>query len=228
VVNTALTELTSEMAQAAMEGKIRKDLKAAFELAAEQYPLEHFKDILKKFEEEVTAHEEAVKAAAATPKKSKKGKAKETTDEDVEMEDAGESSKAKTKKRKAEDDSSVSYGLQRTCLWEELIRAFRPLSVLIPSRNRRSSSTPLRRQRPLPTVQLRLRRNLRLLRYPSRSLRRVERRSLRPRRRSLHPKSATNARRFVRHAMARFVRKKANNSYRRRYSICATNSSAVF
>jgi len=107
VVNTALTELTSEMAQAAMEGKIRKDLKAAFELAAEQYPLEHFKDILKKFEEEVTAHEEAVKAAAATPKKSKKGKAKETTDEDVEMEDAGESSKAKTKKRKAEDDSST-------------------------------------------------------------------------------------------------------------------------
>jgi hypothetical protein len=106
VVNTALTELTSEMALSAMEGKIRKDLKAAFELAAEQHPLEHYKDILHKFEEDLLAQEEAKKAAAATPKKSKKGKAKDA-EEDVEMADAEESSTAKAKKRKAEDGENV-------------------------------------------------------------------------------------------------------------------------
>lgn len=94
------------MALSAMEGKIRKDLKAAFELAAEQHPLEHYKDILHKFEEDLLAQEEAKKAAAATPKKSKKGKAKDA-DEDVEMADADESSTAKAKKRKAEDGENV-------------------------------------------------------------------------------------------------------------------------
>lgn len=106
VVNTALTELTSEMALAAMEGKIRKDLKAAFDLASEQHLLDHYKDILQKYEEEILAHEEAKKAAAATPKKSKKGKAKDA-DDDVEMAGVDDSSKAK--KRKAEDDENVRY-----------------------------------------------------------------------------------------------------------------------
>lgn len=91
---------------AAMEGKIRKDLKAAFELASEQHPLDHYKDILHKFEEEILAHEEAKKAAAATPKKSKKSKAKDA-DDDVEMADAEDSSTTKAKKRKAEDGDSV-------------------------------------------------------------------------------------------------------------------------
>lgn len=104
VVNTALTELTSEMAKNALGGKIRKDLKAAFELAAEQHPIEYYKDVLKKFEEEMIANQ---KAAAATPKKSKKAKGKADEDEDVEMADAPESSKGKNKKRKAEDDTNV-------------------------------------------------------------------------------------------------------------------------
>lgn len=95
------------MAQNALGGKIRKDLKAAFELAAEQHPLEHYKGILQKFEEEMQAKQEAAQAAAATPKKSKKAKAVEG-DEDVDMADAGLSSK-KNKKRKAEDDTSVSH-----------------------------------------------------------------------------------------------------------------------
>lgn len=94
------------MAQNALGGKIRKDLKAAFELAAEQHPLEYYKGILKSFEEEMLAKEEAALAAAATPKKSKKAKAAEA-DEDVDMADAGASSK-KNKKRKAEDDTNVS------------------------------------------------------------------------------------------------------------------------
>lgn len=89
--------------------KIRKDLKAAFELAAEQHPLDYYKDVLKKFEEEFLAKQQAAQAAAATPKKSKKAKAADS-DEDVEMADVGASAKGKNKKRKAEDDTSVSCG----------------------------------------------------------------------------------------------------------------------
>jgi len=107
VVNTALTELTPEMAQNALgASKIRKDLKAAFELAAEQHPLDYYKDVLKKFEEEFLAKQQAAQAAAATPKKSKKAKAAEA-DEDVEMADVGASAKSKNKKRKAEDETST-------------------------------------------------------------------------------------------------------------------------
>jgi hypothetical protein len=107
VVNTALTELGPELALSSMEGKIRKDLKAAFELASEQHPLDHYKDILHKFEEELIAQEEARKAAAATPKKSKKARAKDTDDDDVDMADADDSAKPKAKKRKAEDAENV-------------------------------------------------------------------------------------------------------------------------
>ena len=64
VVNTALTELTPEMAENAMNGKIRKDLKAAFELAAEKHPIDYFKQILQQFEDDRIAQEEAAKAAA--------------------------------------------------------------------------------------------------------------------------------------------------------------------
>lgn len=95
------------MAQTALGGKIRKDLKAAFELAAEQHPIEHYKGVLKKFEEDMLAKQQAAQAAAATPKKSKKAKATDG-DDDVDMADAGSSAKSKNKKRKAEDDTSVS------------------------------------------------------------------------------------------------------------------------
>ncbi|KAL7824220.1 hypothetical protein V8C26DRAFT_385315 [Trichoderma gracile] len=108
VTNTALSELTAEKARESIGDKMRKDLKLAFELAAEQNPIEHYKEILQSFQEELIAQEEAKKEAAATPKKSKKGKAKASDDEDVDMDDVDEAPKPKTKKRKAaEEDAAV-------------------------------------------------------------------------------------------------------------------------
>lgn len=89
---------------------MRKDLKAAFELAIEQNSIEHYKAILQSFQDELIAQEEARKEAAATPKKSKKGKAKvtdEDEDVDMDMEDAEEAPKAKPKKRKAADEEAA-------------------------------------------------------------------------------------------------------------------------
>ncbi|KAM5384019.1 hypothetical protein ACJA88_003174 [Fusarium oxysporum] len=103
VPNTGLTELTPEKARETITEKMRKDLKEAFSLAAEHNSIEHYKDVLKQFQDELLAKQQA----AATPKKSKKGKAK-AADEDVEMEDADDASeKSKSKKRKAEDDAST-------------------------------------------------------------------------------------------------------------------------
>lgn len=114
VVNTALTELTPEMAKSALEGKLRKDLKAAFELAAEHHPLDHYKQVLRNIEEEFQKAKKAREEAAATPKKGKKGKAK-ADDEDVDMADA-DGAKSKQKKRKADDDTSVRHA--PSCLAE--------------------------------------------------------------------------------------------------------------
>lgn len=114
--------LTEEKAKSSINDKMRKDLKAAFELAAEQNPIEHYKDVLQKFEEELIAQEEAIEEArrakeaakeaareakeAATPKKGKKAKAKANEDED--MADADGSAKPKSKKRKADEEANVS------------------------------------------------------------------------------------------------------------------------
>ncbi|KAL7936831.1 hypothetical protein V8C35DRAFT_277346 [Trichoderma chlorosporum] len=107
VANTALSELTSDKARDTIADKMRKDLKAAFELAIEQNSIEHYKGILQSFQDELIAQEEAKKEAAAT-KKSKKGKAKASDDEDVDMEDVDEAPKPKPKKRKAaEEEASV-------------------------------------------------------------------------------------------------------------------------
>ena len=111
VLNSNLTELTPEKAQDAITDKMRKDLKEAYILAAENNPVEHYKEILARFEEELIAQEEARIAAAATPKKSKKGKGK-AADEDVEMADAEPATQEKpksSKKRKAEEEISVSF-----------------------------------------------------------------------------------------------------------------------
>lgn len=108
VANTALSELTADKARDTIGDKMRKDLKAAFELAIEQNSIEHYRAILQSFQDELIAQEEARKEAAATPKKSKKGKAKVTDeDEDVDMEDAEEAPKAKPKKRKAADEEAA-------------------------------------------------------------------------------------------------------------------------
>ncbi|KAH7133574.1 hypothetical protein EDB81DRAFT_105933 [Dactylonectria macrodidyma] len=107
VANKDLTALSPEKAEETVTEKMRKDLKEAFHLAAENNPIDYYKDILKKFEEELVAQEEARKEAAATPKKSKKGKAK-AVEEDLEMPDVDETEeKPKSKKRKAEDAAST-------------------------------------------------------------------------------------------------------------------------
>ncbi|OAA49465.1 PWWP domain-containing protein [Metarhizium rileyi] len=101
--NTNLSELSAEKAKDTINDKMRKDLKAAFELAIEHHPVEYYKDILKSFQDELIAQEEARREAAATPKKGKKGKTKAVDDEDVEMVEPDASAK-KSKKRKAEDE----------------------------------------------------------------------------------------------------------------------------
>ena len=113
MVNTALTELPPDKARESITDKMRKDLKAAFELATEHNSIDHYKEMLKQFMEEAEAAEKAQREAAATPKKSKKAKGK-TDDEDVEMEDVDDAPKSsKAKKRKAEEDAAVSW--MRTC-----------------------------------------------------------------------------------------------------------------
>lgn len=108
--NTNLSELNAEKAKDTINDKMRKDLKAAFELAIEQHPVTYYKDILQSFQEELIAQEEARREAAATPKKGKKGKNKaadEEEEEDAEMVEVDASAK-KSKKRKAEEEVAVS------------------------------------------------------------------------------------------------------------------------
>ncbi|KAM0338933.1 hypothetical protein ACHAPU_011129 [Fusarium lateritium] len=104
VPNAQLTELPSDKARDSITEKMRKDLKEAFTLAAEGNSIDHYKEVLKQFQDELLAKQQA----AATPKKSKKGKAK-AADEDVDMEDIDDvaAEKPKTKKRKAEDEAST-------------------------------------------------------------------------------------------------------------------------
>ncbi|KAG5923095.1 hypothetical protein E4U61_004377 [Claviceps capensis] len=105
--NTNLSELSAEKARDTINDKMRKDLKAAFELAIEQHPVQYYKDILQSFQDELLAQEEARREAAATPKKTKKSKSKAVEDdEDSEMLDVDASAK-KTKKRKAEDGAAT-------------------------------------------------------------------------------------------------------------------------
>lgn len=129
---------------------MRRDLKAAFELAAEHHPVEHYKQILKSFQEEQIAQEEARKQAAATPKKSKKGKGKAADDdEDADVEDADVAPKsAKSKKRKAEEDASVSCSKPTSAFPDQMADARsrqtpqRPDSVKKPKIKLNTSSTP--------------------------------------------------------------------------------------
>jgi hypothetical protein len=122
IANTALTALSPEKAEDTITDKMRKDLKEAFQLAAENNPIEHYKDILKSFQEELIAQEEARREAAATPKKAKKGKAK-AVDEDVEMDDfeveVDVEEKPKSKKRKAEEEVGVRTQTLAIICWRE-------------------------------------------------------------------------------------------------------------
>ena len=154
--NSLLTELTPEKARETITEKMRKDLKEAFTRAAEHNDLDTYKDMLKQFQDELIAKQQA----AATPKKSKKGKGK-ASDDDVDMEDVDDTTaeKAKSKKRKAEDDVSVST--TPACLpgTEILTMDLRHHKRPTRLRSQRLSSTP-RRPR-LPTALPRPKKNLR-------------------------------------------------------------------
>lgn len=102
VVNTDFQgPLTAELAEETINKgtKLRKDLRAAFELAVEQHDLDHYKEVLDAHKQMLEEDAAIKAAAAATPKKSKK---KGNDDDDVDMAD---SVKSKAKKRKAEDET---------------------------------------------------------------------------------------------------------------------------
>ncbi|GAB0135345.1 hypothetical protein EsDP_00003687 [Epichloe bromicola] len=124
--NTNLSELSAEKAKDTINDKMRKDLKAAFELAIKQHPVDYYKDILQSFQDELLAQEEARREAAATPKKGKKNKSKAADEDDTEMVDADALAK-KSKKRKAEDEVATPQ---------------RPDSVKKPKIKLTTSSTP--------------------------------------------------------------------------------------
>lgn len=83
---------------------MRKDLQAAYELAAEGHDLDYYKDLLQQFQEELVAKEEA--------KKTKKSKAIAADSMDLDVEEDATPAK-KSKKRKAEDETAVSALPQR-------------------------------------------------------------------------------------------------------------------
>lgn len=97
-----------------------KSLYAAYQLAAENHDLDHFKNVLRDFEEtrrsDEKAAQEAIKAKASAKRGKKSKDVVQDEDEDVEMADAGadevekEDKPKASKKRKAVDDEiSVSY-----------------------------------------------------------------------------------------------------------------------
>jgi hypothetical protein len=101
---------------------MRKDLQAAYELAAEAHEINYYKDMLSKFQDEQVAMEQAAdQAKIVSAKKSKKTKVgtEPGEDEDVDMLDAAgdespTSEKAKSKKRKADEDTAASPPLTQT------------------------------------------------------------------------------------------------------------------
>lgn len=139
MVNTSLTPLTPEECEAPTNAKMTKALKDAYKIASENHDLEHFKGILKTWQEEQAliekelreqeeeaALEQERKAQAAAeaakkgdtegkpPKKSKARKSK-GGDDDVDMEDADAPPKS-SKKRKNESDAEgakVSMSISR-------------------------------------------------------------------------------------------------------------------
>lgn len=111
--NTDLIDLDPETVLDVKMDKMRKDLQAAHQLAAENHSLDYYKGVLQKYQEDLIQQqkeEEARAQATAASKKSKKAKAEQ--DEDVEMGDddaeADTSKEKKTKKRKAEGTAEVS------------------------------------------------------------------------------------------------------------------------
>ena len=110
--NTELIDLDPETVLEGKTDKMRKDLQAAYDLAAENNDLGFYKEVLQRYQEEQLEKERNRAAKMATPK-SKKAKVVADDDDDVEMADAADEDdstpppKKSAKKRKAEDDVEV-------------------------------------------------------------------------------------------------------------------------
>ncbi|KAK0754177.1 hypothetical protein B0T18DRAFT_32121 [Schizothecium vesticola] len=108
VPNSDLIDLDPDTVIEGKSDKMRKDLQAAYDLAAEHNDLRFYKEVLQRYQEEQLEKERQRAAKAATPK-SKKAKVVTDDDEDVEMADAADEDdstpppKKSAKKRKAED-----------------------------------------------------------------------------------------------------------------------------
>ncbi|KAK4673655.1 hypothetical protein QC763_113238 [Podospora pseudopauciseta] len=109
VPNGELIDLDPEEVKNINTDKMRKDLQAAHKLAAEQHPLQFYKDVLDQYQAEQEEKERAKAAKAATPKGKKKSSA--VVDEDVDMDDDAENStppkEKKSKKRKADEPAET-------------------------------------------------------------------------------------------------------------------------
>lgn len=132
-----------------MPSKVTKSLEGAYRLASEEHPLEFYKEILLKHQEEALLEQqrileaeqqareakEAKEAAKAQATPSKKKKAKANDDDDVEMADAdgeeGVDTAKKSKKRKADDSAEVGGPCHDTALWL-VLTVYRPRSVQTP------------------------------------------------------------------------------------------------
>lgn len=133
--------------------KSRKDLVAAYELAAEKHDVDYYQQVLDDFQESKKAEAEAKEAAKA--KKASKGKRKSTAtivdgDDDIEMPDAdldmdeeetSKEAKPKSKKRKAVDEADAGVSICRFSCFDSrmLTITSRHHSAASLSRRRRSS-----------------------------------------------------------------------------------------
>jgi hypothetical protein len=120
IPNTDLHDLNPETVLDVKMDKMRKDLQAAHQLASENNSLQHYKEVLQHYQDDLLEKQKAKEAKAqSTPaKKSKKAKAEVDDDEDVDMADAVEEGvkEKKAKKRKADESAEVRKDpLYATC-----------------------------------------------------------------------------------------------------------------
>lgn len=111
VPNTDLHDLDPAGVVDLISDKMRKDLQEAHHLASHSHPLEHWKDELHAFQNQLIEKENAATAASAKKNKKAKAVSEEEEEEDVDMVDAIDEEKPakekKTKKRKAEEEAAT-------------------------------------------------------------------------------------------------------------------------
>lgn len=147
IVNTNLTPLDASECKEVSEKNKSKQLYRAYQVAAEEHDLQHFKSLLADhqaaLQQEIEEEEakEAAKEAAKAEKNAKKGKRKSKAAEtDVEMEDVDDSKKAKGSAKKRKKDAETDGEADKVCL---PVRSFgfyvvlliKPITGLQPSKN---------------------------------------------------------------------------------------------